>query len=83
VHHLVGPASSVAPPDDEPATVTVVTGSGVEAEVLAKLPILLGERLGVARLLDLDPSAAVLLVRPDRTTTTAGVWPVEETEGAA
>jgi thiamine biosynthesis lipoprotein len=83
VHHLVGPASSVAPPDDEPATVTVVTGSGVEAEVLAKLPILLGERLGVARLLDLDPSAAALLVRPDRTTTTAGVWPVEETEGAA
>lgn len=83
VHHLVGPASSAAPPDDEPATCTVVTGSGVDAEVLAKLPILLGERRGVEQVLALDTDALILLVRTDGSLATAGAWPWHDRPGAA
>jgi thiamine biosynthesis lipoprotein len=81
-HHLVGPDALRIPVRDVPATASVVTTSAVEAEVLAKLPLLLGEGDGVEQILRLDASAAVLVVRADDSVATYGSWPMREEEAA-
>jgi thiamine biosynthesis lipoprotein len=73
VHHLVGPDGRSA--WHGIATSTVVAGSGVAAEVFAKLPLLVGLSDGLAQLDELGLAGSLVL--DDGTTTSTRAWSTE------